>query len=857
MPDKLTNYRRKRDPAQTNEPFAPEPTASAGTTQSGAFVVHLHAARRRHFDLRMQFGGVLKSFAIPRGPSLNPQDKRLSVETEDHPLEYVDFEAVIPDGNYGAGAMILWDRGVVTYLEGSAEEGLARGKIDFSLAGYKLRGRFGLIRTSGRKGSEETKQPQWLLVKKTDEHIQTADVTESQPWSVLSGLRVEQLAERDAFRDELKNAAQAAGAAALSSSSKLDRLVPTACAVDGGPLNHPEWLYELKLDGVRIVAHRAGDEVSLRYRTGRLATHSYPEVARAVRALAVDHCVLDGEIVAFDDQGRPDFQRLGPRIQASRPHEVQRASQAVAVTYLVFDVPALCGLDLRQLPLRARKELLQRLLPGKGLVRALDHIPVRGDALMDFCRNQGMEGVIGKRADSLYQSGPERSSNWVKHKCEREDDFIIVGYTEGTGSRRSLGALLLGAYHGDRLVLRGAVGSGLSTGTIEQLIPQLARLSSETATAEGTPAQPGKVIHWVKPELVISIRHAGFTHEGRVRHAVFHGIRADLSPDACTAAPAEEREAIALSATAEDTPAPTPAARGRVALSNQKKIFWPEERYTKGDLCAYYDAVAEILVPYLRDRPVLMVRYPDGVDGKRFYQWHVPRGLPSWIPTFALRSQETDGREVTAFLVNDRDTLMFMANLGTIPIHILASSAFDLERSDFLTLDFDLGGSPLEYAITLARSLRDLLGEIGLPGFPKTSGQTGLHVLVPTCRAPFATTKLLAELLGRILHARHADISTMERMREHRPQGVYIDTGQTGRSRAIVAPYSVRAHPRATVSTPLSWDEVGFNLEPGRHHMFSVPERLQRYGDPMADLLPAKVDIQSAVLSLGKLLGQG
>lgn len=837
-------------------------------TSRGAFVVHLHDASRLHYDLRIEVGSVLKSFAVPRGPSLDPRDKRLAVNTEDHPIEYLEFEAVIPQGNYGAGAMILWDRGTVQYLEGTAEEGIARGKIDFTLHGYKLRGRFALVNTSGRRrgaragagavagasdGRRGSGPSEWLLLKKADAFSREGKpIIEEQPRSVLSGLTVQELADVERIAAEIEREARALGAKPMAASAA--HWTPMLCAQSGATLEQRGFVYELKLDGVRVLAHRDDTGASLRYRTGRMCTESYPEVARAVRALAPARLILDGEIVAFDDRGRPDFQRLGRRIHAGRAHEARAAAREVPVSFLVYDLLAIGELDLRTLPLRERKRLLARVVPGRGLIRVLDHLEDDGRPLWAFCEQQDLEGVIAKRADSRYTVGPRRTSDWVKLKRERDDEFVVVAFTRGEGARAALGALELASHAGDRLVYRGRVGSGFDDATLDALIARLTPLAVDALPLEGALPEAPRGRTFVRPELVVSVRHAGYTHDGHLRHAVFRSIRDDVDPRTCDSAPQDERVDLALR-DADRAHAGADAARaGRVRLTNQNKVFWPDEGYTKGELCRYYDAVAPTLLRYLRDRPVLMVRYPDGIAGKHFFQWHLPAGTPKWVRAFPVRSAEHDEREVMSILVEDRDTLLYMANLGCIPLHILSSRAGDLERCDFLTIDFDLGGAPLSHAIELARELHELLEAIGLPGYPKTSGQTGLHVLVALGGVPFAAAKALAELLGRILHARHPQISTIERMRAKRPTAVYIDTGQTGRSRAIVAPYSVRATAGARVSTPLTWDEVGYNLDPSAFTMFTVPERIERSGDPMADLLDQRPDVAAAVDALGKLL---
>lgn len=847
-PSSLTHYRNKRDPARTNEPFSPEPLVS-GSTWLGRFVVHEHDATNRHYDLRIEMSGALKSFAVPRGPSLDPEEKRLAVQTEDHPLLYADFEGIIPEKNYGAGAMIAWDLGRVRYLENDAETGVQKGKIDFELYGYKLRGRFALVLTSGRKG-QKTKQPQWLLIKKRDGFERPGGVIiDEQPESVLSGLKVSEL-------EHAKERAAAVVARVRELGAKagdLDArgLVPMVCSTTGGKLEGDNLLFELKLDGVRIIADKRGDEVALYYRKGRAGTASYPDVARAIRALPYERVILDGEIVAFDAAGRPDFQRLAQRFTVSRTREVQQAMLEVPVTYVAFDLLALDGHDLTRLPLLARKETLRDVVPARGTVRSLDHLARDGRPLHAFCLAQKLEGVIVKRADGPYRVGPRPSADWAKIKCEREDDFVVFGYTHGEGKRASFGALEVGSYEGDELVARGRVGSGFDGATIDLLLRELDARRATKVTFRGALEAAPNGETFVRPELVVNVRYLGFTNDAHLRQPVFQGLRADVAPRDCTARPHAEAQDLFEQSELEikHTAAPTRDAGPRmVKLTNSKKVFWPADGLTKGDLCSYYEAIAPTLLPYLRERPVILVRYPDGIEGKSFYQWNVPRGTPSWVRTVRVRWDDRDNKEADLFLLDDINTLLYVTNLGCIPLHILAARIGTLSTADFLTIDFDLGGQPLSHGITLARTLRELLEQLGLQGFPKTSGQSGLHVLVPLGPAVnFTTAKVLAELLGGLVVRRHPDISTMERTKDRRGARVYVDTGQTGTIRAIVSPYSVRAYPGGRVSTPLVWDEVGFALEPSRFTMATVPERARTVGDPMAGMFDERPDIAAAV----------
>jgi len=863
--DALSRYREKRDPLSTNEPFGEEHKQTSRETRTGRFVVHLHDATRPHYDLRLQIGGTLKSFAVPRGPSLTALDKKLAVLTEDHPLEYLDFEEVIPEGNYGAGAMIAWDIGRVRYLETTAERGLEIGKLDFELDGFKLHGRFALVATGRRKaaGPEDKKSNEWLLIKKQDAFAHPpGDVLIEQPHSVLSGLTISDLARRAELVSELEAEAQALGA--VRAPLEANALTPMLCALTGAELVDETRIYELKIDGVRIVADKHARAVALRYRNGRPASSSYPEIARAVAALAPERVVLDGEVVAFDAEGRPSFQRIAPRIHAERPLDVRAAMNDVPVNYLVFDLLALNDWDLRSLPLLSRKALLMKLVRGKGYVRALDHLEADGRPLFELCRAQRLEGVVAKRANSPYRPGPRRTDDWVKLKSERDDEFVVIGFMRGKGNRAALGALCVASYSGERLLYRGRVGSGLDVATLSSLEQALEARRVAQFPASGAPPEDAKGAIWVRPELVVSVRFLGFTEgEARLRAPVYRGLRSDLVPGDCRAAPPSELieelpvpEAEPSSIPEPPVPSAPSGAKTRVVVSNPNKVFWPDEGYTKGDLCAYYASIADVMLPFLHERPVVLVRYPDGIAGKHFYQWNVPPGTPDWIERIELIDEEEPGSaKKTLFLIDSADALVHIANLGCIPLHVLAAQRGRLDQCDFLTVDFDIADRPFSDAVRLALDLRVILDDVGLVGFPKTSGQRGLHVLVPLGPGVnFDTAKLLVELLGRLITDKNPSIATMERRVNQRGSRVYVDTGQTGPSRTIVAPYSVRAHPGATVSTPIGWNELHVALDTSRFTMLSLPGRVLEVGDPFAGFMAARPDVPAAVRALSKYL---
>jgi bifunctional non-homologous end joining protein LigD len=532
------------------------------------------------------------------------------------------------------------------------------------------------------------------------------------------------------------------------------------------------------------------------------------------------------------------------------------------------------------------------------MVRYSEHLVGDGRPLFQVAEQQGLEGVVSKRAQSRYSYGPGRTQDWVKHKCRRIAQFVVVGWVEGKGSRH-LGALELASFEGEQLFYRGRVGGGLSDAMLDKLSQRLSSIGIEECPVQGPiPVTRGR--HWVSPTGVIEIEYLEWTPQGHLRMPIFRSLRDDLQPAQCTSAPPpnaeetvevpeqqgdtdaaesyyrpadtegylrsldggtpeeEDVELDAAEANAVHTPASLTGIAGladlhleRVQLSNVNKVFWPEEGYTKGDLLEYYARIAPTLLPHLEDRPVMLVRYPDGVSGKNFYQWNVPQGTPDWIHTLELRYEERDGKQVSTFLVEDVESLLHVINLGCIPLHVLACRKDDLECCDFLTIDLDLGNHPFSDAIPLALGLKEILDDVGLTGFPKTSGQSGLHVLVALGpRVPFTAAKMLTELLGVILQSRFAELATVERRISERGGRVYIDTGQTGRSRTIVGPYSVRAFRGATVSTPLLWEELHLALRPEAFTMFAVPDRVLERGDPMRGLYDVRPDIVSAVQKL-------
>ncbi len=836
-PDPLSTYRAKRSLDRTPEPgaraapaVAAAPTPSAG----GLFVVHMHAARRLHWDLRLEMDGVLKSWAVPKGPSPNPADKRLAVHVEDHPLEYGDFEGLIPEGNYGAGAVIVWDRGRWVPLEGP-HEGMKKGKLLFELRGYKLRGKWTLVKL--KKGEKE-----WLLIKEKDGYVSRDGTLPAE--SVLSGVTVEELkAGIDRAAPVVKELERLK---APRRAVTLEEAEPMLAETRERPFSKPGWLFELKLDGYRIRAGRDNGEPRLVTRNGHDIAAAFPEIARAVAALPYEGFILDGELVVPDEAGRPSFQRLQNRAKLTRELDVRRAAVESPAVFYVFDLLAFEGFDLRPLPLEKRKALLERIVPRVGPLKYLEHFAKDGEALYEQVVKLGLEGIVAKKADAPYRAG--RSANWLKIRADRTDDFVVVGFTRPKGSRSGFGALDLGAYENGKLVYAGRVGSGFTAAQLKTVSAVLERSVRPTPAFSGpVPKDPGHT--WVEPTLIAEVRYKEWTDEGLLRQPVFVRFRDDkpLSEIAVRGAGSGERD---LEEPPESTAPRSPLPR-EVKFSNLEKVFWPDEGYTKGDLIEYYRAISPWLLPYLKDRPLVLTRYPDGITGKSFFQKDAPSFVPDWIRTERIWSEETQ-REIAYFVCDDVESLLYVINLGTIPLHIWGSRVATLEQPDWCVLDLDPKEAPFVHVVKIARATKALCDDIGLPSFIKTSGSTGLHVLLPLGRqCTYEQARTLGGLLARVIAAELPDIATITRQVGKRGARVYLDYVQNGHGRLLVAPFSARPLPGAPVSMPLKWSEVTPKLDIRKFTIETAPVRMKQLkDDPLRPVLELKPDLVRALEQL-------
>ena len=839
--DALSTYRAKRAFDRTPEPGGLVPKAAP--KQGGLLIVHMHDATRLHWDLRLEMDGVLKSWAVPKGPSANTTDKRLAVKVEDHPLEYGEFEGIIPEGNYGAGTVIVWDRGVWVPLE-DPYEGLEKGKLLFELKGYKLHGRWTLIKL--KKTEKE-----WLLIKERDEYVSTEPYSNE---SVLSGLTNDELRDAKQRAEPIKKELEQLGAPKRALRMEDTELMLAETRAE--PFTKDGWIFEVKLDGYRMRAACQDGEPILYSRKGLDFTESFPELARAVKAIPYEGVILDGELVVLNESGHPSFNKLQARAKLGA-REAKRAAIESPATLYVFDLLAFAGYDLRKLPLIKRKEILQKILPQTGPLRYSEHFEKNGEALYEQVVKLGLEGIMAKKAESSYRGG--RSADWLKIRADRIDDFVVVGFSKPKGSRGGFGSLHVGAYEDGKLIYCGRAGSGFSGDQLKDISAQLTALIRPTPPCDppkngALPKGPDHT--WVEPRLVCDVRYKEITHDGLLRQSVFVRFRDDKKPEDVVMPGREKRE---TENEPEAEAAPTsPVSRvplREVKFSNLDKIFWPEEKYTKGDLIEYYRSMAPWLLSYVKDRPVVLTRYPDGINGKSFYQKDAPGFVPDWIQTIPVWSEDTQ-RDIQYFVCNDVESLTYLVNLGTIPLHIWHSRIDDLTRPDWCLIDLDPKEAPFANVLTLAKTMKKLCDEVEMPAFIKTTGKSGLHIMLPVGRQlTYDQSLQLAILFSRLVTDRHPDIATTQRTISKREGKVYVDAFQNRAGQLMVAPYSVRPTPGAPVSMPIAWDEVNGKLHNSKFTIANALKRMQKLGnDPVRPVLDTKPSLMKILERLNERL---
>jgi len=842
--DGLKDYKDKRDFGRT-----PEPEGAGGgegsTETTRRFVVQKHAARRTHYDLRLEIGGALVSWAVPKGPSADPDAKRLAVHVEDHPLEYGDFEGTIPKGEYGAGAVIIWDRGhyePVSAADDSDEalaRGVAAGKLDLILYGERMRGRWALVRM--KTGDTENN---WLLLKKKDLHAEPGNpdgLVERYHDSVVSGRNVDDPA--------LVGVPSPAGS---DPQGRPPVDVRPMLAQRGDAMPEGEaWCYELKLDGIRAIGWaRPSGEVGLFSRNGQRIEGTFPEIGEALELLARrsgSELVVDGEIVAVAHGGAAaSFGELQPRLNLRGAMEIARQARAQPTELFLFDLLWLDGVDLRDRPLSDRKEQLRALLSSGGhRLHYVGHEVARGAAMANRARRDGYEGVLAKRLKSRYRSG-ERSQDWLKVKELARQEFVVCGWTDPQGGRVGFGALVLGYYEtpGGALSCAGRAGSGFSEGDLRTIAERLDGLATDTSPLAEVPDDL-RDAHWVRPELVAEVKFLEWTREGRLRQPVFVGLRPDVPATVVVRegrgnldrGPAVEvsadhgRLTQTLEALERDGSDGEIEVEGRrLKVTNLQKVLWPDVGVTKGELLRYYVGVAAALLPVVRDRPLTLERYPDGITGEMFYQQRVVGPVPDGVRTVTL---QVDGEDVERIVGGDLYTLLYTAQLAAISQHVWPSRVDSVGNMDYTVLDLDPGeGLPFTAVRDTARAVREQLDRLGLRGYPKTSGASGIHVVVPLQAATsYETGRLLAELVANLVARARPEFATVQRAVSKRGDRIYVDFLQNRRGATVASAYSVRPRAGATVSAPLGWNELDENIHPADFSLRTMGDRIATVGD--------------------------
>ncbi len=843
MPERLEEYSRKRSFEKT-----PEPKPEAAATPAGrAYCVQRHHARRLHYDLRIEVGGTLKSWAVPQGPSLEAGIKRLAVMVEDHPLEYAEFEGTIPKGNYGAGSVMLWDRGWwEPAVAKSPEEMLEKGDFKFILHGEKLRGEFVLAHMKGAKG----KGNEWLLIKKKDAEARPGWDVEQYAYSVATGRTQEEIAQELPARGPAARKAREAPEGAVSSPMPSS-IQPMLAVSAAEPPAGGGWLYEVKWDGVRALCFLNQGRLRIAGRKGASIERQYPELGVLPQHVEADSAILDGEIAALDENGRPSFERLQPRIMARDANAAAQLARSRPVVFFAFDLLYWNGFDLRGAPLKERRKLLEEVVrPGTG-VRLSEMFDVDPRQLLEAVRAQGLEGIVAKRSASLYEE--RRSANWVKVKATREQEFVVCGYTHG--ERDFFGALVLGVYEGERLSFAGSVGTGFDQKLMKQIREKLDELRTERPPFREKVSLPQEV-QWVRPELVCTVKFLEWTNNGRVRAPVFVGFRDDIDPRECT-----RNEAAAEEPPREHAPM-FPGDKAEATLEveghtlqfrNLNKVFYPGEGVTKRDILEYYNAVAELLIPYWKDRPLSLRRYPDGIAEEGFFQKDASgSGLPEWLRKERVLAE--DGKMRLMVIGDSKAELLWLANLGCIDQNPWMSRVGSLDNPDFLLIDLDPQECSYARVTEAAQLIRRLLEDAGLTGCPKTTGGKGMHIYVPLDPVySYDQVRAFAEILARLAERERPDLFTLPRAVSKRATGkVYFDYVQIGRGKTISAPYVLRAYPGAPVATPLDWSEVREGLEPGLFHMRNALARFDRTGDLFEPVLKLKQRLEPALERLRK-----
>jgi bifunctional non-homologous end joining protein LigD len=901
----LVEYKKKRSFKKT-----PEPTGGKGSRTALHFVVQKHAASRLHYDFRLEMDGVLKSWAVPKGPSLNPANKRLAMLVEDHPFDYKDFEGIIPEGNYGAGTVIIWDRGTYEPLETtktkSAGEklllkGLHSGSLKFRLHGEKLQGEFILVKTPGRADNA------WLLIKHRDEFATDDDIT-SEDRSVRSGKTLEELsADQDAEEwksnqasvkprkaqaakkksavkkkilkdpvaksDGLPHSALAAqalkGLTAHKTAPFPENVAPMLATLADKPVDKPGWLYEIKWDGFRAISYLRQNDVDIRSRNNKKFNEKFYPVRQALEEWNIS-AVVDGEIIVMNEKGYPDFNAL----------QTWRSEADGELVYYLFDILWYNGVDLTNIPLSERRDALKKIIPASGSVRLSENFDVSGSELVALVAKMGLEGILAKKETSFYLPG-QRTKDWLKIKAIKQQEVIIGGYTRNENSSRLFSALLLGLYGNGAFEFIGPVGTGFTTGMQKDILKKLKPLETQKCPfaqapdynkpSRFRPNPPKAEVTWVRPELVAEVNYRTVASDGTFRHPSFKGLREDKDAKDVIREEPVSAEQAAYENSGKDKPliATPPKVNGRKSLlnpadetqvrkidgydlkfTNLSKVFWPDLNVTKRDMINYYYQVIPYMLPYMKDRPQTLNRFPNGIQGKSFYQKDVSGKVPSWIQTHQYYS-EADAREKHFLVITNEASILYVASLGCIEINPWSSRSQTPGHPDWCIIDLDPDKNTFDQVIEAARVTKEILDGMGVPSYCKTSGSTGLHIYIPLgALYTYEESKEFGRAIARRVQEEIPGYTSIERLTSNRKGKMYIDFLQNRPQATVAGPYSLRPKPGAPVSMPLHWDEVRKGLKITDFNIRNSIARLKETGDLFEGVLGKGIDIPKALARL-------
>jgi bifunctional non-homologous end joining protein LigD len=916
--EQLAEYRKKRDFSKTAEPSGGS-ERSAPARGELQFVIQKHAASHLHYDLRLEMDGVMKSWAVPKGPSVDPSVKRLAMQVEDHPIEYNTFEGTIPKGEYGGGTVMLWDQGTYTadgtppgQVEDELRARYEKGDLKITFFGERMQGSWALVRMKYSRDASSSAKPQWLFIKHRDEFASDSDIVAEHETSVTTGRTMEEIASGKSKvwhsnrgsaapkASPVKNPKRDAAVAALASA-----LEPMYASI-GTDMPGDGWTFEPKYDGIRVIAFVTDADVSLVTRNGKDKSAQFPEVVEALQKIAAKKkksFVVDGEIVALVDGEPGRFQELQSRMHVQESHLIERHRTSTPSALMLFDI-LMAGEDvLIREPWSVRRARLVKEL-GKHAsreIRITDSVEGNGEKMLKHARKEGWEGVIAKRTDSAYYPG-QRSKSWLKLKIEFRQEFVVGGYTEPRNSRQHIGALLLGYFDGDRLIYVGHTGGGFTGEGLADMYRKLHPLEQDASPFEEIP-KTNERAHWVRPKVVVEVKFSEWTGDGKLRQPIYLGTRDDKKATdvgregtsmqkkkgarkAADEAPAAKAPARKSKSTArrriyaqrtlvEESPAPTSrakkfsperileqlneseergggarieiASRVGVDVTNLSKIFFPKKKLTKGDLMRYYVQVAPYVLPVMEDRPLVLKRFPNGVDAPAFFQQNAGEPPPG-VRTETIHTQ--GGSTNLRIVGGDLATLLYTVQLGAISVDPWHARVQSLDFADYSIIDLDPGPrAPFSRVVEVARWVKETMDSLGLHGAIKTSGSSGLHIYLPLPpNTPNEAATLVAQIVATRVSEEHPRAATIERaVKARSATSVYVDYLQNIIGKTVAGAYSARANPDAMVSTPLEWDELEGDLDPHDFTIETAPARFEKVGDLWSSKLKKKNSLRALV----------